>query len=102
MINGGSGNDKLWGGNDADIFVFDTGSGKDQIKDFNANEDRIDLSDYGFTNLDQVLDAAGQKNGTTKIALDDDAGDSVALIGVKIKSLSEDNFIFDDDDGALA
>lgn len=102
VINGGAGNDKLWGGNDADIFVFDTGSGKDKIKDFNVNEDRIDLSDYGFTNLDQVLDAAGQKNGTTKITLDDDAGDSVALIGVKIKALSEDNFIFDDDDGALA
>ena len=34
-LNGGAGDDQLWGGPNDDNFVFDVGSGNDTINDFN-------------------------------------------------------------------
>ena len=44
MLLGGPGDDKLWGGEGADSFVFDLpslGNGSDDIKDFDAGEGDI-------------------------------------------------------------
>ena len=47
-MNGGAGNDKLTGGDDADLFVKGMTSGVDTILDFDALADMIDLSAYSF------------------------------------------------------
>lgn len=45
---GGEGNDYLFGDEDADLFVFSTGSGTDRIADFNQAEgDRLDFTALG-------------------------------------------------------
>lgn len=43
-LDGGRGNDRLRGDAGADTFVFDTGSGRDTIIDFESGVDTIDLS----------------------------------------------------------
>ena len=46
-LNGGTGSDTLYGGLDADVFVFDTGSGSDTIADFSAVQgDTINVHAY--------------------------------------------------------
>ena len=60
VLEGGGGRDQLAGGKGADVFRFTsrddsyrtaTTSASDHIKDFNADEDRIDLSTLGFTGV---------------------------------------------------
>ncbi len=60
VLEGGGGRDQLAGGKGADVFCFTsrddsyrtaTTSASDHIKDFNADEDRIDLSTLGFTGV---------------------------------------------------
>jgi Ca2+-binding RTX toxin-like protein len=52
-LTGGSGGDNLVGGAGADTFVFATGSGPDNIADFDANatggQDFLDITGYGIT-----------------------------------------------------
>lgn len=45
----GAGRDELQGGADADIFVFAADGEFDEIRDFQAGEDQIDLSAWGVT-----------------------------------------------------
>lgn len=99
-IYAGEGNDKIWGGYDADLFVFEKKSGKDIVYDFNAKEDRLDLSEYGFDSLYEVRYAAKQTKSGVIIKLDD--YDSVELIGVKLHKLSAKNFVFDENDAYAA
>lgn len=95
-LNGEEGNDKLWGGRGYDIFVFEKGTGRDKVLDFNPYQDKIDLSDFGFKSYYEVLWAARHKGHNTVIDLED--GDKVQLVGVKLWQLSPDNFILDDGD----
>ena len=58
ILNGGAGNDQLWGGPNDDKFVFNVGSGNDTINDFNqgnsavgstaTEHDIINVHDYHF------------------------------------------------------
>ena len=63
VLSGGTGNDKLLGGTGADTFVFVTGDGSDEISDFEAGIDLIDLTGYGFSSQGEV-DAATNQIGT--------------------------------------
>ena len=87
---GGAGNDFILGGDGADVFVFVQGDGFDQIADFEAGTDRIDLSDYDFDSFDQLN--LVEQNNTVFIFLDEN--NSVELNGVNdIDDLSEADFI---------
>lgn len=48
ILAGSAGADRLTGGEGADIFVFDAGPDRDQIQDFQAGLDTIDLSRWGM------------------------------------------------------
>lgn len=58
LIVGGTGNDHLTGGTGRDTFVFTNSSGRDYVKDFQTNTDKIDLSGY-VTSVDNPFGADG-------------------------------------------
>ena len=90
FLSGDAGNDFILGGDGADVFVFVQGDGFDQIADFEAGTDSIDLSDYDFDSFDQLN--LVEQNNTVFIFLDEN--NSVELNGVNdIDDLSEADFI---------
>jgi Ca2+-binding RTX toxin-like protein len=84
VINGGTGNDKLYGAGGSNTFVFDLNSGKDTIADFHVGTDHI------FFTPGQGFSTAGPVNGDfngdgvvdTKVALTD--GSTITLLGVNV------------------
>ncbi len=102
VINGEEGNDWLHGGAGNDLFVFERGSGRDKVHDFNVHKDTLDLSDYGFESMQDVYDAACNTRKGLVIHLDHETNDSVTLVGVKLHKLSDSNFVFDNDDHLIA
>ncbi len=93
-LNGGAGNDILTGNGGDDLFVFENGTGDDVITDFSAgagSEDVIDVSDFGFTDLADLLAVTNDSGADTVITLDGD--DSLTLIGVQEANLHEDDFL---------
>lgn len=93
-LSGGSGDDELHGGGGDDLFYFDESGGQNEILDFHAgegSEDRIDVSDFNFANLSDLL-AVTHDGRAAIIQLDDDT--SIKLVGVRAADLHEDDFIF--------
>lgn len=109
MINGGAGNDRIFGnsgadvidgeaGNDvvsgqqgADIFVLGATPGRDSITDFNTAEGQINLVAHGFADFAAVQAATTDINGAATIALG--GIDQVRLLSVLEADLAADDFI---------
>jgi Ca2+-binding RTX toxin-like protein len=101
-INGGAGNDNLWGGNWAadgsqDTFVFEAGTGKDYVFDFEINVDLIDLSAFG-TDFAAIMAVTTDLGWATMIDLQKlDTGqydDRIVLANVDACDLTVDTFLF--------
>lgn len=101
-INGGAGDDHLWGGhwsgdNAADTFVFESGTGKDYVHDFEIDLDVIDLVQFS-TNLAAVQDVTTDLGWATVIDLQQleggQIGDRIVLKNVDAVDLGLDDFIF--------
>ena len=94
-LDGGTGNDLLFGGRGADEFVFDTeGGGADTILDFTAGTDLIDLgSNTDFDSFAEVLAVAAQQGQDT--ILDFGGGNTLTLEGVILSELTAEDFGFD-------
>jgi Ca2+-binding RTX toxin-like protein len=98
-IDGGAGNDILLGGfgggtNDArrDTFVFSSGGGFDQIRDFENGIDLIDLSDFGFTDFStDVLSLASDR--PTGLRIDFGGGDLLFLTGFTKTDFTADDVL---------
>lgn len=102
VIDGGAGNDNLWGGNwsgdgTADTFIFESGTGKDYVHDFEAGFDLVDLSSFG-TSFGAVQDATTDLGWATVIELrwldGGQEGDRIVLKSVGADDLSYTDFIF--------
>ena len=89
-LNGGAGNDQLWGGPNDDTFVFNLGSGNDVINDFNqgnsavgstaTEHDLIDVQDYHFADWTSLYAAiSDDPDGNAVIHLS--ASDFIAVVG---------------------
>jgi Ca2+-binding RTX toxin-like protein len=111
---GGKGNDTLFGDFDlplsidfgfhdtsnvvhgADTFIFTPGSGLDVIGDFQSGKDKIDLSDYGFTEFaDLTIETrAGGEEPVTIIDLDKRAANINEITLQDITSLQVSDFVF--------
>ena len=96
-IDGRDGDDTIIGGPGDD--TIDGCSGNDYIKagsgDDTVTDDRLDVFEFGFTDLADLLGAADDGNGAnpeTVISLDPD--DSVTLIGIQKADLHDDDFLF--------
>ncbi|WP_349617119.1 M10 family metallopeptidase C-terminal domain-containing protein [Azotobacter salinestris] len=112
VLDGGAGRDKLSGGEGADTFVFSAredshrsplGTFSDQILDFDASQDRIDVSALGFTGLGNgyagtlVVTTNADATRTYLKSYDADAQGrtfEVALDGNHAATLSADNIVF--------
>jgi len=92
VIVGGGGDDRLWGKEGSDVFVFAQGDGDDVINDFETGSDLLDLSVFEFS--ENALE-----NGEISISHVNDAavlsfGDvSVTLANIGDSDLSNSDFI---------
>ena len=71
-LEGGAGNDRLFGEGGADRFVFAPGGGTDRIKDFQDGTDRIDLTAFGFANVQAARALAADQQGNVVFDFDGD------------------------------
>lgn len=103
LIVGGKGNDTLFGNgagrpgdsrteSDKDVFVYRPGDGHDDIIDFTAGEDQIDLRGYGNMSALADLDIAQQGNDVV-IHFGGGVG-SLTLKGTQLADLDDDDFLF--------
>ncbi|WP_433785494.1 beta strand repeat-containing protein [Pseudomonas frederiksbergensis] len=90
-----SADDNLTGSSGADTFVFAQPIGNNQIYNFDATADKIDL--VGFTGINGFADLSitNDANGNALVSIS--SGQTVTLKGVDAADLSEANFQFDVD-----
>ena len=93
VINGGKGDDVLNGGNGADTFVFASGDGEDEVKDF-RNKDKIDLSAFtSIASMDDLKGEISKRRDGADTEIDLPGGGEITLINFN-EDLTDDNFIF--------
>ena len=92
-IEGGAGDDTMTGKTGDDDFLFASGSGADTVTDFGRGSDTMTLDGFDFANAAAVLAAAEQVGRDVVITLDEDAGDSITLLGVDLDDLSEGDIV---------
>jgi len=116
VLTGGRGNDTLQGGGERDVFIFRSGDGKDEVRDFfpgGNTHDLLDVSAFNFntkasTTLAQVV---ARNSGFTITGMGNDAdndgdgdeftviglpgGTEVTLVGVDNDDLGLQHFIFE-------
>jgi Ca2+-binding RTX toxin-like protein len=93
-IIGGLGNDLLAGAQGDDLFVFNDGDGNDTIRDAEVGlgvGDVLDVTEFGFADLTDLLLSSTDVGINVVIALDVD--DSVTLLGVNKSQLADDDFL---------
>jgi Ca2+-binding RTX toxin-like protein len=89
LLRGGTGDDALSGGADADRFEFGDGWGNDRITDFEIGLDRIDMSGVnGLTMHLQLAITDGPQGAQVAFA-----GQVLTLAGVVAGALTEDDFM---------
>ena len=89
------GDDRFFGGAGNDTFVFGADGGANTVHDFSAgagSDDVLDISDFSFASLSDVLSSANQSGGDVVITLD--GATSVTLLGTSLGALHEDDFLF--------
>lgn len=70
IITGGTGNDKLWGGSGSDTFIFTDNDGRDSIRDFNVDQDMIEIGGaFDSLSNDEMQDYMYVSGTTTIIDL---------------------------------
>ncbi len=93
VINGGKGDDVLNGGTGADTFVFASGDGEDEVKDFSSN-DKIDLSAFtSIASMDDLKGEISKRRDGADTEIDLPGGGEITLIDFN-KDLTDDDFIF--------
>ncbi|MEM9750121.1 MAG: cadherin-like domain-containing protein, partial [Pseudomonadota bacterium] len=94
---GGAGTDTLFGGQGADVFVYRTGDGADDIRDFGLGADVLNLSGLtGVSNFGDILARASDGGlGVTLDFSDLNGGDQILLRGVTTADLAASDFSFE-------
>lgn len=94
LLVGNQGGDTLTGGAGADTFQFTAPDfGKDKITDFSVTSgDQLSFNQSVFLNFNDVMDSASQGLNGTVIAYN--ANNAILLMGVKLSTLSADDFTF--------
>ena len=82
-----------------DVFDFNPGVGQDVVFEFSNQSgaaDKIELSDFGFTDFSQ-LQLVSINNGNDTLISNLGGGDSITLIGVNVANLHSSDFAFTND-----
>ena len=82
-----------------DVFDFSPGVGQDVVFEFSNQSgaaDKIELSDFGFTDFSQ-LQLVSINNGNDTLISNLGGGDSITLIGVNVANLHSSDFTFTND-----
>jgi Ca2+-binding RTX toxin-like protein len=97
VLSGQGGDDVLTGGKDADIFVFETGGGKDTVTDFKATGDDHDVLDMrnvaSASSFDFMLHDHRIWQDGSNVMIDAGQGDEITLKNVDIHDLSASDFL---------
>ena len=72
VLSGGAQRDILIGDSGADIFRFEQGGGADVVRDFNANEDKLDLRAFNFESVDEVKAHTKQVGADLRLIVEED------------------------------
>ena len=91
IITGGAGNDRLTGQFSSDRFVHAPGDNNDRITDFNVNEDFLDLTAHGFANFGEVL--ALMSDTARGALLDLDGADSILFEGILANTIGAEDVL---------
>ena len=87
-IRGNTGDDELYGMRGSDRFVFETGMGRDVVKDFDNNLDTLDFRGMGYSSLNQLMGTASQRNGD--VVFDLAGADEVIIENTMLSQLPDD------------
>ena len=87
-LNGGAGDDVLIGGSGVDSFIFRTGDGNDEIRDFTDNREKLIFVDTGLEFSDLTVTA-----GATGAEIDYGSG-VITMTGISVGRVTEDDFEF--------
>ncbi|SDD34512.1 Ig-like domain-containing protein [Kordiimonas lacus] len=90
-LQSGAGRDYMWGGLDADTFVFADGFADDYVFDYQDGTDKIDVSGMSGVNSFDDLNIIDAGSITY---IDFGGGDIIALVNVNAGDLGADDFIF--------
>lgn len=90
-LDGGRGNDLLSGGLGSDVFVFDRGDGHDTITDFTNGQDRIELDDFAFWQIQSVIDGARQEGDDVVLSISADT--SITIRNFQVTQLDIGDFL---------
>lgn len=86
ILRGGGGDDTLYGGAGADTFIFYPTWDQDLIADFNSNQDKIELRNFGFSNSGNALEMAMQSG--EDVIFDFGNGDSLRVANTSVDALA--------------
>jgi len=85
-LEGGPGNDWLRGGEGADRFVFDTGFGRDEVDDFDPQEDRLVITTTLWSgSAEQLVSARAE---ITSVGVELDLGEGDVILFSSLNSVS--------------
>ncbi len=88
-LTGGSGNDELFGGGGSDVFIYTDGD--DSFRDFNDNQDTLDISATGISSLEELETFITTSQGRLIFTFDD--GDTLELLSTRFSDLNDGNVI---------
>lgn len=90
-LNGGRGNDTLKGLGGYDILVFEMGGDRDTVKGFQDGLDKIDLTNFNFSNAATAKSFASNVSGD--VVFDFGDGDVLTIEGISRGALSGADFL---------
>lgn len=99
ILSGGAGRDRLDGFAGDDLFIFNTGDGRDTIANFEllGDDDTIQLGVDGIDSLEDFLGTLSRvrdAGDAVAATFDFGGGDSLTILVESVDSLTQDDFIF--------
>ncbi|WP_306251425.1 hypothetical protein [Parvularcula sp. IMCC14364] len=90
LLHGGAGTDILSGKAGADTFIFAVGDEDDTITDFQDDQDKIDLTSFGFAAVSEATALMGEIDGDVTFAI---GSDILTIRSTTISALENDILI---------
>ncbi len=90
---GGGGDDTLIGGEGEDVLVFTPGDGFVTVTDFTPGEDAVDLTAFGFEDIDALAELVREDGDDVVVDLTSVGGPEVTFLDVDLSEASPDDVL---------